>query len=186
MEAEYSTNEVIIVSTEPTPINCNKTLIVANHRVFQPDLNEHQTVFGGKILSLVDDSASISAMRLTRSTVVTATFDHINFIAPFHLNDSMCLEAYVSGTGHRSLEVFAKIIGENLDTGKRFVGFTAFITFVTAEKRETPLPIVVPQTDEQRYICSGYLQRAEARKTTCNEQKQLLDHVSLHFPWPVD
>lgn len=186
MEAEYSTNEVINLSTEPQPIPCNKTLIVANHRVFQPDLNEHQTVFGGRILSLVDDSASIAAMRLTRSTVVTATFDHINFLEPFHLSDSMCLEAYVSGTGHRSLEVFAKVIGEHLDTGERFIGFTAFITFVLAEPRAESLPLVIPQTEEQKYICSGYLQRYEARRNNRNEQKNLLDHVSLKFPWSVD
>ena len=171
------------MSNEPAPISCNQTIIVANHRVFQPDLNEHQTVFGGKILSLVDDSASIAAMRLTRSTVVTATFDHVNFLKPFHLQDSMCMEAYVSGTGHRSLEVFAKIVGENLTTGERFLGFTSFITFVMAEKPQTPLPIVVPQTEEQRYICSGYLQRYQARKNNREEQEQLIAHTSITLPW---
>ena len=105
-------------------INCNETLAVSLHRVFNADLNEHGTVFGGRILELVDGEASVAAMRVTRSTVVTAAMDHVQFLKPFHLQDSMCMEAYVTGVGHRSLEVFVKVIGEHLMTGERFVGFS--------------------------------------------------------------
>jgi len=173
------------LKNEPTPISCNQTLIVTSHRVFQPDLNEHQTVFGGKILSLVDDSASVAAVRLTHATVVTASFDHVNFLQPFHLDDSLQLEAYVSGTGNRSLEVFVKIIGENLTTGERFLGFTCFITYVLATPQSTALPMVTPLTAEQRYMCSGYLERYQARRTRRSEQRNLTDHVSLDSPWPL-
>ena len=168
------------------PVSCNATLIVTSHRVFQPDLNEHESVFGGKILSLVDDSASVAAVRLTHKTVVTASFDHVSFLEPFHLDDSMFLEAYVSGTGTRSLEVFVKIIGENLTTGERFVGYTCFITYVIEDRRATtPLPPVKPVTDEQRYIVSGYEKRNAQRKQRRAEQAELNDHVSIDSPWPI-
>ncbi|WP_143463806.1 acyl-CoA thioesterase [Levilactobacillus enshiensis] len=169
-----------------TPVSCNATLIVTSHRVFQPDLNEHESVFGGKILSLVDDSASVAAVRLTHKTVVTASFDHVSFLEPFHLDDSMFLEAYVSGTGTRSLEVFVKIIGENLTTGERFVGYTCFITYVIEDRRATtPLPPVKPMTDEQRYIVSGYEKRSAQRKQRRVEQTELNGHVSVDSPWPI-
>jgi len=169
-----------------TPVSCNATLIVTSHRVFQADLNEHESVFGGKILSLVDDSASVAAVRLTHKTVVTASFDHVSFLKPFHLDDSMYLEAYVTGTGTRSLEVFVKIIGENLTTGKRFVGFTCFITYVIEDPSSTnPLPPMTPVTDEQRYICEGYTQRNAQRKERRSEQTDLNAHVSIASPWPV-
>ncbi|WP_203641531.1 acyl-CoA thioesterase [Levilactobacillus andaensis] len=169
-----------------TPVSCNATLIVTSHRVFQPDLNEHESVFGGKILSLVDDSASVAAVRLTHKTVVTASFDHVSFLEPFHLDDSMFLEAYVSGTGTRSLEVFVKIIGENLTTGERFVGYTCFITYVIEDRRATtPLPPVKPVTDEQRYIVSGYEKRNAQRKQRRAEQAELNDHVVVDSPWPI-
>lgn len=174
------------MTNELKPVSCNATLIVTSHRVFQPDLNEHQTVFGGKILSLVDDSASVAAVRLTHATVVTASFDHVDFLQPFHLDDSMCLEAYVSGTGRRSLEVFVKIIGENLTTGERFLGFTCFITYVLDKPRDSDLPIVKPLTDEQRYICAGYLERYQERRERRLKQKTLTEHVSLDSPWPID
>lgn len=169
-----------------TPVSCNATLIVTSHRVFQPDLNEHESVFGGKILSLVDDSASVAAVRLTHKTVVTASFDHVSFLEPFHLDDSMFLEAYVTGTGTRSLEVFVKIIGENLTTSERFVGFTCFITYVIEDSRSTqPLPPVKPITEEQRYIVSGYEKRTAQRKQRRAEQASLNHHVSTEFPWPL-
>ncbi len=159
---------------------------MTSHRVFQPDLNEHESVFGGKILSLVDDSASVAAVRLTHKTVVTASFDHVSFLEPFHLDDSMFLEAYVSGTGTRSLEVFVKIIGENLTTGERFVGYTCFITYVIEDRRATtPLPPVKPVTDEQRYIVSGYEKRNAQRKQRRAEQAELNDHVVVDSPWPI-
>lgn len=173
------------MSTMPS-MTCNQTLMVTTHRVFEPDLNEHQTVFGGKILSLVDDSASVAAVRLTHATVVTASFDHVNFIAPFGLNDSLCLEAYVTGTGKRSLEVFVKVIGENLTSGDRFLGFTCFITYVLATPQTDALPPILPETAEQRYVCAGYAQRYQARKANRQAQRQLTQHLSLTAPWLND
>jgi len=168
------------------PVSCNATLIVTSHRVFQADLNEHATVFGGKILSLVDDSASVAAVRLTHKTVVTASFDHVSFLAPFRLDDSMDLEAYVCGTGTRSLEVFVKIIGENLTTGDRFVGFTCFITYVIEDPTiSEPLPEMKPVTEEQRYLCAGYAARAAQRRERRQEQVDLNAHVTTTVPWPI-
>lgn len=179
-------NEVTFLTNKPAPVSCNATLIVTSHRVFQPDLNEHDSVFGGKILSLVDDSASVAAVRLTHQTVVTASFDHVSFLRPFHLDDSMFLEAYVTGTGTRSLEVFVKIIGENLTTGERFVGYTCFITYVIEDPTASdPLPDMLPVTAEQRYICAGYAKRTAQRKERRIEQRGLNAHVTVSSPWPM-
>ena len=51
------------------------------------------------------------------------------------MQDSLCIESYVAGVVTlRSIEIFTKIIGEHLKTGERFLGLTAFLTFVTMEK----------------------------------------------------
>ena len=137
-------------------VTCNDTLAVSIHRVFNADLNEHGTVFGGRILELVDGEASVAAMRVTRSTVVTAAMDHVQFLKPFHLQDSMCMEAYVTGLGHRSLEVFVKVIGEHLRTGERFLGFTCLMTYVIQDPTKQVLyDELVPTTDEQRTLVGG-------------------------------
>ncbi|WP_420806225.1 hotdog domain-containing protein, partial [Liquorilactobacillus vini] len=52
------------------------------------DLNEHNTVYGGKLLEVLDGTASISATKFAQQQLVTASVDQFNFIAPFKLKDS--------------------------------------------------------------------------------------------------
>ncbi|KRL05857.1 acyl-CoA thioesterase [Liquorilactobacillus oeni] len=150
-------------------MKCKQTLAITSHRVMSSDLNEHETVYGGKLLEMLDGSASISASRLCRTQTATAAVDQFNFIAPFQLNDSFCIESYVSGVGKRSLEVFAKIVGEHLTTGKRFLGATAFLTFVVL-KHDVKLPEIVPNTPEEIMICQGYSKRQIFRKQQLKEK----------------
>lgn len=165
-------------------ITCNDTLSVSVHRVLTRDLNEHQTVFGGRILEIVDSAASIPAMKVARSTVVTASLDHIHFIRPFHLQDSMCMEAYVSGIGHRSIEVFVKIVGENLMTGERFLGFTCFMTFVVEDPHKSvSYDEVVAENDEQHTVIADYLQRKQARTTARKADSSFIKSISTKKPW---
>lgn len=168
-------------------LNCNETQVVAVHRIFPNDLNEHQTLFGGRILDFVDRQASISAMRVSRSTVVTATVDHVNFLRPFKIQDSMCLHSYVTGMGHRSIEVFAKMIGEDLTTGDRFLGFTCFMTFVIDDQDIKLAPtLMVPNSDEQAALCAGYEQRVAERKANRNLESDLRTSITTDFPWSLD
>lgn len=161
-------------------LTCHETLSTSSHRVFSADLNEHNTVFGGRILSLVDDTSSIAASRAIRQVQVTATMDHMNFIAPFVMQDAMLIESYVTGTSHRSLEVFVKGLGEHLLSGERFVGFTCFVTFVTvANPADPPLPEIIPETAEEKFLCGGYEERLAERKRDRVYQKNLFKHLNL-------
>jgi len=163
-------------------IKCSETLSISNHRVFSSDLNEHNTVFGGKTLMTIDDNSSIPASRVARIETVTASIDQVNFILPFGLQDSMCTESYVSGVGTRSIEVFTKIIGEHLKTGERFLGLTCFSTFVVTDP-QVVLPKVVPDTDEAKYVCSGYKGRQAERLQKLMQQEKFNENISLDFPW---
>ena len=165
-------------------IKCSQTLAVSLHRVFNADLNEHGTVFGGRILELVDGEASVAAMRITRSTVVTAAMDHVQFLKPFQLQDSMCMEAYVTGVGRRSLEVFVKVIGEHLMTGERFVGFTCFMTYVIQDPNTSiKYDRVIPETAEQKAMVAGYETRRQHRKANRSKQEQIINAISTQKPW---
>ncbi|VDG19483.1 acyl-CoA thioesterase [Lactiplantibacillus mudanjiangensis] len=164
------------------PINVSQTLSVSNHRIFSSDLNEHNTVFGGKILSIIDDNSSIPAARIARIETVTASVDQVNFILPFRLQDSMCTESYVSGVGHRSIEVFTKIIGEHLNTGERFLGLTCFSLFVVTE-HDIVLPQVIPDKPEYEFVCQGYAARQAERAAKRQQHAAFNEHISLEFPW---
>ncbi|GAB5057212.1 acyl-CoA thioesterase [Companilactobacillus alimentarius] len=165
-----------------TTMTCSKTLSISNHRVFASDLNEHETVFGGETLKRIDDNSSIAASRIARIGTVTASIDQVNFILPFKINDSMCTESYVSSVGGRSIEVFTKIIGEHLKSGKRFLGLTCFSTFVVTDKNIV-LPRIHPDTSEAEFVCAGYEKRQDQRLKKLLEQEKFNKNISLNFPW---
>ncbi|MBD5806948.1 acyl-CoA thioesterase [Lactobacillus sp. 0.1XD8-4] len=165
-------------------IKCNDTLAISIHRVRNSDLNEHGTVYGGRTLDLIDGQASVAAMRVARTTVATASMDHIQFLRPFDLQDSMCMEAYVTGFGKRSIEVFTKVIGEHLMTGERFLGFTSFMTFVILEpEKQVNFTRVIPENAEQQALVAAYPQRLADRRIQRQAQQDFLQNISLNKPW---
>lgn len=50
----------------------------ASH-VLPPDTNNHNTLFGGRLMAHIDDVAAISAMKHARGPVVTASTDSVDF-----------------------------------------------------------------------------------------------------------
>src|SRR5690625_7676184 len=78
----------------------------------------------------IDDVSAIAAVRHARKPVVTASTDSVDFLSPVKEGDSICIEAFVTLTHETSMEVFVKVVTEDLLTGTRKVCPTAFLTFV--------------------------------------------------------
>lgn len=130
------------------------------------DTNYHGTIFGGTMMAYVDEVAAIAAMRHSRRPVVTASIDSIDFLAPVKMGHSICLEAFVSSTGRTSMEVFVKVISENLQSGERILTATSFLTFVALDEAGNPteVPSVVPETDEEKRLMASAEERKKMRK----------------------
>ncbi|MEG0474087.1 MAG: acyl-CoA thioesterase [Carnobacterium sp.] len=165
---------------------CIQTKVVQTHRVLPSDLNHHQTLFGGNLMSLIDNTASISAARHSRGVTVTASMDSLDFLHPIYGNHSVCIESYVSGVGKSSMEVFCKIMGEDLMTGERYLAATSFVTFVSM-KTESHLnvlvPLIEPTTEEERLVCEGYQQRREKRINNRDFNERFANAISYEAPW---
>ncbi|ENH98146.1 acyl-CoA thioester hydrolase [Gracilibacillus halophilus YIM-C55.5] len=162
-----------------------ETLAVKVSHVFPPDTNNHHTLFGGKLMSYIDDIASISAMRHSRSPVVTASTDSVDFLAPIRTDESVCLESCVTWTGTSSMEVFVKVLAENLITGQRTIAATAFLTFVAVndEGRSVPVANVIPETEEEKYLHETAKDRVEARKRRKQASQELANFIHKNKPW---
>lgn len=134
------------------------------------DTNYHGTIFGGTMMAYVDEVAAIAAMRHSRRPVVTASIDSIDFLAPVKMGQSICLEAYVSSTGKTSMEIFVKVVAENLRTGERVLTATSFLTLVALDEDGNPteVPPLIPETETEKYL----LDTAEERKKMRKERKQ--------------
>jgi acyl-CoA hydrolase len=177
--------EEINPQTTPAFKYCRESRVFKTGRVFPNDVNNHKTLFGGKLMSGIDEVASISAMRHCRTNVVTASTDSVDFLRPIRPTDSVCFESFVSWTGRTSIEVFVKIISENLYTGERAVAATSFLTFVAVEEDGTPTPVpaIIPETDEEKLINESANERSELRKVRRNISKKLAAQLNTIKYW---
>lgn len=154
-------------------------------RVFPLDVNNHNTLFGGKLMSMIDDIASISASKLCRVTAVTASTDSVDFLSAIRPTDCVSLESYVTWTGRTSMEVFVKVIKEDLQSGERDVAATSFLTFVGLDDSNKPVPVpqIVPETEEEQKLYETARHRAEMRKLRREESKKFADYLRTKYPW---
>lgn len=164
---------------------CKESKVVKTSRVFPLDTNNHNTLFGGKLMSYIDDIASISAARHCRRETVTASMDSVDFLKPIGQQDSVCLESYVTWVGTSSMEVFVKVIKEHLMTGERELAATSFLTFVALDSSGKPVPVprVVPETEEEIMLHNTAVQRANERKNRKKHSQALANALGTEKPW---
>lgn len=138
--------------------------------VLPPDTNHMGTIFGGTVLSFIDEIAAITAMKHSKKAVVTASIDTVNFISSAKVGDILNLEGVVISTGRTSMEVYVKVDCQNLETGIKTVTTTAILTMVAVNNEGKPTPVyrVVPETEEEKSLFQN-AQRRKARRLKINE-----------------
>ena len=144
----------------------SESFVTKTSIILPPDTNNHGTIFGGKTMSHIDEVAALAAMRHARMSVVTASTDSVDFLHPIKSGQAICVEAFVTWARHTSMEVFVKVIGENLFTGERITCTTAFLTFVAIGSDGTPhtVPSVIPESDVEKNLYDSAPERARHRR----------------------
>ncbi|WP_050181740.1 acyl-CoA thioesterase [Domibacillus robiginosus] len=152
-----------------------ETIAVKSAQVFPPDTNYYGTLFGGKLMAHIDDVASISATRFARNPTVTASTDSVDFIRPIKVGDTVTLTAMVTYTGRSSMEVFVRVVAENLITGAKETAALSFLTFVAIDQNGKPVEVgeVVPETEEEKWLFETAPARAAHRKARKDHSKEL-------------
>lgn len=160
--------------------------IVNTSQVMTCDLNNYNTLFGGVLMRKLDDCATLSARRHSRAKeCVTASIDSLDFLCPIHKSDSVCVESFVSYTGRSSMEIFCKVIAEDMINGDRRIAGTAFLTFVALDENKHPMevPGVIPETDEEKSLFDSAAERAAIRKIRRKKSKEVAEALTTKKPW---
>lgn len=163
-----------------------ESLVINTDQVLINDLNNYNTLFGGVLMKKLDNNATLSARRHARvKECVTASTDSIDFLHPIHQTDSVCVESFVSYTGNKSMEIFCKVIAEDMITGHRRMAATAFLTFVALDenKKAITVPNVIPETEEEKFLYESGEERAERRRGRRQHSRQLTEIIGLEKPW---
>ncbi|EEM11471.1 Uncharacterized acyl-CoA thioester hydrolase [Bacillus pseudomycoides] len=159
----------------------NESRVFKTSRVFPTDLNDHNTLFGGKILAEMDMIASISATRHSRMECVTASMDWVDFLHPVRSTDCVSYESFVIWTGRTSMEVFVKVVAEDLISGEKRIAATSFVTFVALGKENNPVPVphVIPETEGEKKLHEIAVLRAQQRHIRKAESKKIATLLTL-------
>ena len=121
-------------------------------------------LFGGQIMAWIDIVAAVAARRYTHRAVTTVCIDNLNFLKPAYLNDTVTQEAVVTWTGRTSLEVRVDSMVERLDGTRELIN-RAYAVFVALddEDRPTAIPMLEPETDEEKQEFRAAEQRRQIR-----------------------
>ncbi|MFT5234184.1 MAG: acyl-CoA thioesterase YciA [Candidatus Krumholzibacteriia bacterium] len=102
------------------------------------DTNQHGTIFGGVILSHIDQAGAVAAIRRGCQMVVTVAMDQVVFAEPVHVGDLVSFYADLIKVGRTSLEVAVRVEADRRSSGERVVVTTANVTFVNVDAKGKP------------------------------------------------
>jgi acyl-CoA hydrolase len=119
--------------------------------VFPNDLNPHGTLFGGRVLLIVDNLAAIVAKRHSGKVCVTLGIDSVRFLNPARRGDILVCMASVNKTWRTSMEIGVKVVAEDFRTLEQKDIFSAYFTFVATDEEGNPVEVipVIPETEHQ-------------------------------------
>jgi acyl-CoA hydrolase len=120
--------------------------------VLPNDANPLGYILGGTVMHLIDIAGAIACHRHTRSLLVTAAVDGLQFLHPIKVGDLIILKACVTAVFRTSLEVEVEVYSECILTGDRKLTSLAYLTFVAIDHTgaRLPVPPLALQTDEDR------------------------------------
>ncbi|MDR1760567.1 MAG: acyl-CoA thioesterase [Fibrobacter sp.] len=134
--------------------------------VHPSDANAYGFVFGGHLVSLMDKTAGIAAMRHTESKVTTVAIDSLDFVHPAKVGTILTIRASVNRAFHTSLEIEVQVTGIYPGEKESQLIANAHMTFVALGEDGKPaaVPAVIPETDAEKRRYEAALQRREAKK----------------------
>lgn len=137
------------------------------------DANTLGNLLGGRLMHFIDLTGAMAAYRHTRSHVVTAAMDHIDFIQPVHVGDLLILKSSVNRAFNTSVEVGVKVWVEHPQNGTLLHVASAYLVFVAidSEGRRRGVPELLPETPNEIRRFNDALRRREHREAEAARRK---------------
>ncbi|MBX3315876.1 MAG: acyl-CoA thioesterase [Phycisphaeraceae bacterium] len=110
------------------------------------DTNHYGTIFGGVILSAIDQAGFVEARRNGAHRWVTASIERVDFHAPVHVGDIVNLYACTTRQGTKSVTIRVDVEAERNDTSEVVPVTSATMTMVAVDSRGKTIPFRLPPT----------------------------------------
>jgi acyl-CoA thioesterase YciA len=99
------------------------------------DTNAFGSVFGGVILSLIDEAAFVEAVRQNPRRYVTIAMNKVVFGKPVHVGDIVTLWAEALSVGRTSMRIRVTVSSRSLRTNEDVTVTTAEVTMVAVDEQ---------------------------------------------------
>jgi acyl-CoA hydrolase len=139
------------------------------------DANAAGNIHGGVIMKYIDEAAGVVAFRHTRSNVVTAAIERLEFHHPAFIGNLLTLKASIHMVGNTSMDIGVRAETEDLFTGEVRHTVSAYLTYVALDKNGRPKkvpPLILQSEDEMRRNRQARV-RKKARLTERTTKSQI-------------
>lgn len=135
------------MSAQPEPHDSRPDHRLSLRVVTMPrDTNQYGTIFGGVILSYIDQAGFVEARRHGRHRWVTAAMDRVDFRAPVELGDVVSLFTRTTRVGTKSVTVQVEVEAERYHSGQSVHVTSATLTMVSVDAAGKPIPFSAAAT----------------------------------------
>ena len=110
------------------------------------DANVYGTIFGGIILSYIDQAGFVEAKRHGIHRWVTASIERVDFTKPVYVGDVVRFITKTLKTGRSSVLIEFTVEAERFNTHDRVVVTTAKITMISVNEEGKSIPFDSPST----------------------------------------
>jgi acyl-CoA thioesterase YciA len=105
------------------------------------DTNLHGTIFGGIILSYIDQAGAVHARAAGCDNVVTVALDGVVFHQPVYVGDVVSFFTRTKSRGRTSLRVHVLVEAWRHSDGSRVTVTEAEVVYVNVDAERRPVPI---------------------------------------------
>lgn len=106
------------------------------------DIGVHSNMFGGNLLSLIDQSSGAYAAQICDSPrMVTLSISEMFFKKPIKVGNIIKIYANVVKFGNTSITLYIELRKHNVYTGEQEVAMSTTIVFVRIDDDGRPIPI---------------------------------------------
>lgn len=110
--------------------------------VFPDTTNHHNTMFGGRVILMMTETAFMTATRFSRNTFVIVSCKQIDFGKPIPVASLVELIGRVEKIGNTSIDVKVDVYLEAMNENKREHVVTGVFTLVALDDDKNPVKIV--------------------------------------------
>jgi acyl-CoA hydrolase len=147
------------------PRRVRDSLVQMTEIVLPEDTNPEGSVFGGRVLALIDKCAAIVGLRHARSNVATVALDSVVFLSKVRVGNVLLLAGRINAAFGSSMEIEVSVHSENPLSGERKLTTTALVTIVAVDAagKPTRAPALLAESEDERERVEQAAARRAAR-----------------------